>query len=78
MFSLPRPPALTRISRKGMLQVKTCSVNILFLGLLFIALRSTIPRIPRYLARHSWETRDYGLGNSGPSYSSRLRTRSFL
>ena len=46
MFSLFRPPALTHLSRAGMLQVKTCSLHIFFLGLLFIALLA-LPRNAR-------------------------------
>jgi hypothetical protein len=38
MFSLSHPHALIRLSSAGMLQVKTCSLHIFFLGLLFIAL----------------------------------------
>ena len=42
LFSLPHPPALTRLSRAGMLQVITCSPHIFFLGLLFIALWASV------------------------------------
>ena len=46
MFSLPHPPALTSLSRAGMLQVKTYSLHIFFLGFLFIALLAS-PRNAR-------------------------------
>ena len=37
MFSLSRPDVLIRLSSPGMVQVKTCSLHIFFLGLLLIA-----------------------------------------